>query len=335
MKFHNNFLATAALFALSASCTLASTFYLNPGANLDAPGAKTDTNTRTGELSFINLNPNATSIYTQIAGQTATVGKLTDGDVLNIVDNGVVHIGSFNNSTHTTDKFETSFEGFGDSWRLRVEYSVSGTAVVSGLGAGVQIDMTNIANQESFSVGGIIPSFDNTGRFNIYIDDIGDNDVPELSNQKVLQLNLDPYTALTPANLELKGTVDYAWLAGSGYSAAQTSAIENFFRLTNGTSFYENWANNKPVTWKLQTNTEPNLIPRNNVAPNGNVGKSNVKSGLNQDVSCAINTFCRTTSLNMDIQFDVPEPELALMLGLGILGLGFTSAKRHKTTSAV
>lgn len=326
MKLHPNLLATAMLFALGTSGTFASTFYINPGADLDTPGANTDLDTNTGLFSFMNFNPNATSVYTQQVNNTATAGYLSDGDILDFVDSGIVNVGSFNDEIGTTDKFATSFEGFGDTWRLRVEYSVSGTAVVDILGA--PIDMTNVSNQQVFAPGtGLIPSFNGTGTFNVYIDDFGASDVPYLSNQKVLQLNLSPYTAITPGNLELKGTVDYSWLASAMYTPDQTTAIENFFNLSNGTSFFENWANNNPVTWQIQTNVEPNLIPRNNVAPNGNVGKSNVKAGLNQNVSCAIGTFCRTTSLNMDVEF-VPEPEMMLMLGLGLLGLA--AAKRHQ-----
>lgn len=333
MKFQSKLLATAALFAVSASCAYASTFYLNPGADLDSAGAVTDADTKTGNFSFMNFNPNATSVYTQrsvASGYTAATGMLTNGDVIDFIDTGIVNVGSFNDSFGTTDKFMTSFEGFGDSWQLRVEYSVSGSSVVSGLAA--PVDMTNVADHETFALGtGLIPTFDSSGRFNIFISDIGADDVPELSNQKVLQLNVNQNANITPGNLELAGTVDYSWLASSGYTAPQITAIENFFNLTDGTSFYESWANSIPVTWQIQTNVEPNLIPRNNVAPNGSVGKSNVKDGLNPNVACAAGTFCRTTSLNMDVEF-VPEPEMILMLGLGMIGLGYVN-KNRKTRS--
>lgn len=350
MKFQHKILASAAIFALSASWASADQFFLDPGVDLDgSSSALQDPDTQTGLLSFMNFNPNATSVYTERASGTGlnndTDGLLKNGETLDFVDIGSVNVGSFNDLFGTTDKFATSFEGFNDNWQLRVDYAIGGSATYSG----ATLNMRNISNGQTFAANtGLSPTFNNLGTFNVYLVDIGVPDVPDLGESsiplpslgtKVLQMNVNgSATQLAPGNLELSGEVDYGWLATSGYSAATQSAIESFFKLANGTSFYDSWANNKPVTWEVQTNVEPNLIPRNNVAPNGttaNRGKSNVKPGLGV-VDCAAGTFCRTTSLNMDVEFaaPVPEPEVTLMIGLGMLGLGFGAATRRKSKSA-
>lgn len=348
MKFQHKILASAAIFALSASWASAHQFFLDPGVDLDgSSSALQDPDTQTGLFTFMNFKPNATSVYTERASGTGlnndTDGLLKNGETLDFVDIGSVNIGSFNDVFGTTDKFATSFEGFNDNWQLRIDYAIGGSATYSG----ATLNMRNITNGQTFAANaGLFPTFNNQGKFNVYLVDIGSDDVPNLGTPtnpgtKLLQMNVNGSASqLAPGNLELSGEVDYTWLASSGYNAATKSAIENFFKLANGTSFYQSWANNKPVTWEVQTNIEPNLIPRNNVAPNGttaNRGKSNVKPGLS-NVNCAAGTFCRTTSLNMNVDFSapVPEPEVTLMIGLGMLGLGlgFGAATRRKSKSA-
>jgi hypothetical protein len=357
MNLRLKIMATAVIAALSATNAYAipataDGFLLNPGYDGDTPlaflGFANDLNTvtsTTNPAKFVNFNANATSIYIQPVATTATPGFLTNGDILTFRDKiqTPIVISSLNSAGGPLSPFVDSLEGFNTTWQLKVDYDIQGTATVAVPAGDQPINMTTtlpllggVPDGTVFPTPntGLVPSFTPiTSIISLYINNpVGA--VPDLvSGQKILEMKLISGGFLI-GNLELTGQVDYSWLAGSGYTAAQMTAIKNFFTFaSDGKSFYDLWALDPSAahifapTWQVNTNVEPNLIPRQDTLG------SNTKPGLTPG-ACPDTTpdsFCRTTSLNVDIAFQraVPEPDTILMLGIGMMGLGFSIAKRH------
>jgi hypothetical protein len=347
MKLQRKILATAVILAASATSAHAEPFKLNVGnidTSLAVTGLFADANTYAADgggaginaapASVVNFNPNATSVYTQPVATTKTAGWLNNGDILNFSDNGSVPISSFNNVLTTLQGTTSSMEGFGTTWGMRLDYTVNGNATVTAIAA--PINMATVANGQVFvPVGsGMVPTFTG-GTFKFFVEYLQPaanfwngflaTPFPNVANgAQVLELNVAGGTVAI-GNLTLDGEVDYT------NAGAWTPQQKNFFTFADGTTFYSQWLAGLAPTWAVNTNVEPNLVPRTGNAGGANFPAKGAPGFCPNDAT----HFCRSTLLNMDVGFEkatipVPEPDMMLMMGAGIMGLGFATAKRRR-----
>jgi hypothetical protein len=352
MKLSPYILAAVGL-ALASSGAQAVNVYANPGANLDF----IDADTITDNFLHVNYNPLATSVYTERSdgfGVNAADGLLKNGEILNFSDQGIINLSSLTyvdgmgNLQTLSGLSGDSTEGITTSWTLQLRYNISGYATAgftgyetfNSLGASTGTTTTSTINigPGGIPVGtrflaneGLVPVFQ-TGMFDYYLVDPS-NVVPDLATgDKVLELDLTNYVFSIP-NLELDGKADYSGAWFTGLSAAKQAAVKNFFSFANpvgGLSrFYDIWeAGVNNVSWQMNTNVTPNLIPRS-------AGNHNLPGGSNP--ACAAGTFCRSTTLNLDFQFNptavtVPEPGALSLMGVGLIGAFFSRRNSRKTS---
>jgi hypothetical protein len=351
MKLQHKILATATILAASVSTASAQAAFMMNVGNIDGaipaflglfadgnPYAADGNGTTIPGANGANLNPTATSVYTQQAG--ATQGLLLNGDILDFHDSGTNIINSFNNSLGQTLGNNTgSMEGYGTTWQLRVEYDVNGTATVVGQPA-AGINMNTVTTGQAFSPAtGLAPNFTG-GTLKFYVDYIqpGANfwngflstPFPNVADgTEVLELAVAG-GAPDIGVLKLNGTVDYT------NAGAWTDAAKNFFAFADGTSFYSLWDTAQAPTWSINTSVSDNLIPRV-----GTVGSNHVVGAPAGPCPNDPTSFCRSTQLNMSIAFetadpviDVPEPDMTLLMSVGIMVFGFANAKHRRKPSA-
>tara|TARA_R110001583_G_scaffold188249_1_gene350280 strand:- start:3008 stop:4057 length:1050 start_codon:yes stop_codon:yes gene_type:complete len=299
-------------------------------------GWTSDADSKTAAFLDLNTALNATSVYTAPGGTT-----LQNGDILSFTDTGSATVNVLNDGAGDLAQSTSSLEGFGTTtWNLEISYSISGIAQAS---IGADIDTTLLANGATFAAGeGLLPAFQ-SGTIDIFYNEVsGFSPLAGVidDGQQVLQLILTPGAVLGATNLELFGTVDFSWFdadmdgaadAGLLLTAAEEAAIKNLFNFVSPVggknSYYDIWLDGvtslPPVAnvfWDLNTNVEPNLIP----LAGGNTGSL-------ANPGCAAGKLCRTTNLNLDVEFSpVPEPSSVALLGLGLLGLGASVRRKRQ-----
>lgn len=355
MKLQHKILATATILAASVSTASAQAAFMMNVGNIDAslgitglfadgnPYAADGNGTTVPGANGANLNPTATSVYTQQAG--ATQGLLYNGNILDFHDTGTNTVGTFNNSLGQTlsssanSTSASSMEGYGTTWQLRVMYDVFGTAMVVGQPA-AGTNMNTVTTGQAFSPAtGLAPNFTG-GTIKFYVDYIqpGANfwngflstPFPNVADgTEVLELAVAG-GAPDIGVLKLNGTVDYT------NAGAWTDAAKNFFAFADGTSFYSLWVAGQAPTWSINTSVSDNLIPRV-----GTTGSNHVVGAPAGPCPNDPTSFCRSTQLNMSIAFetadpviDVPEPDMTLLMSVGIMVFGFANAKHRRKPSA-
>lgn len=157
----------------------------------------------------------------------------------------------------------------------------------------------------NYSIG--FPTFDAAG----YIDLFYTTDNTPANTEQVARL-LVGGGQVEPANVNMFGTLDYSWLATATDTGNTSADATTFFEssvASNGyTNFYDIWADvtTANVTWDFDfTVTDPN------------------KAYIGNATSAS-----RTTALNGQMSFGVPEPTSIVMLGLGLIGLAGAARSR-------
>lgn len=264
----------ASAITLTASLAQASAFTITVGGDFNSDGDAV-----TESLDALTAYVAAQSIYTD----SNTNGMVDPGEAVTDIGTGYI-TGSIPGG------FGTDAENLNSSWGLNLEYSATGTAIVSGP---------------------IIAANYTSGTVNVtYSDGV-------LSDLQVLALDITS-SMLVPGNFVISGLIDYSWYVPGGANDALIEAMFNFVDPIAGmTSFYDIWAANPmdPIEISFRYDTNVDLF---SVVPTADdcVG------------DFGADALCRSAELDGSVRFSVPEPASVALLGIGLLGLGGMARKK-------
>ena len=146
-----------------------------------------------------------------------------------------------------------------------------------------------------------------SGFFDAFFEDGASGD-----RTQVMRMNVES-SDLQAANLDLFGSLDY-----NGDWDHDSEFVQNFMvDAATGRTFYdiasEEGGSGIPISWRLDTNVDPPLPE------------------ADQLVQIDEATFVRQSELNSTVRYEVPEPGMLVLLGTGLLFLGFLATRRRQT----
>jgi hypothetical protein len=149
----------------------------------------------------------------------------------------------------------------------------------------------------------------NDGYFNVFYDDLV---TPAVDNTQVLRVNVTGSTLQT-ANLDIFGLVSFDW-DGDNVNDCTTAFCQNFWNFQTGSpsDWYSLAGSGVELSMQLDTNVNP---------PFPTLASLGVTNGGQN--------WVRQTTLDGSIRFSVPEPGTLALLGLGLMGLGFSARRKR------
>ena len=312
--------STSGVNAFGYSGTRATSFYSWAGAS----GSPLTGGSATGLV----VDTNKTSLMNSLGFATLTAGPLTavDGSAFNLPTQAVPPLNPstqmyYPNAISSGEKNIDTLNpwasgGFGDpqqtnnyasNWQLTYEYVLNGA-----IGAGC-------SNGD--------PICFNSGFFEVFY-----SDSTGVSNKKVLQVNVTG-SDVQPTNLYVLGEVDYSWLVGAD------TFVENFLvDVDSGDSFFDIWTNGGTgaIDFVLDSNVNPPVptFTDDVVATNDVGGLYSIPDGMGGSTTVG-QWAVRQTTLDGSAEFiTVPEPNIVMLLGSGLIGVGFATRKRKLASAA-
>lgn len=150
-----------------------------------------------------------------------------------------------------------------------------------------------------------------TGYFNLYYDDLA---TAANENEQVLRVNVTGST-LELLNLDVFGLVSFDW-DGDTVNDCTTAFCQNFWSFQTGSpnDWYSLVGTGVELTMRLDTNVNPPFptLASLGVTTDGQNGY-----------------WVRQTTLDGSVRFSVPEPGTLALLGLGLMGLGFSARRKR------
>jgi hypothetical protein len=150
-----------------------------------------------------------------------------------------------------------------------------------------------------------------TGYFNLYYDDLA---TAADENEQVLRVNVTG-SALQLLNLDVYGLVSFDWNSDN-VNDCTTAFCQNFWNFQTGSpsDWYSLVGTGVELTMALDTNVDPPFptLASLGVTTDGQNGY-----------------WVRQTTLDGSVQFSVPEPGTLALLGLGLMGLGFSARRKR------
>lgn len=292
MKFKKLVSALAVAAAFASGTASATPFYFFAPDSAAAVGG--DAGKQTATMTSFGISFSASSTYTD--SDNSYMGGdvrtfVTPGDAVTDVGSG--NVSSFLQANGSAFTGNSNLEGFGNDWGLTFDYT-------DLVGTVFAVDNSNPAGQ---GIGALYTS----GTINLYRSVLDEDNGNVLDEILVFSL-LVTSSGGTIGNAVINAAVDFT-------NTQDLDFAQGFF-FENGQNWYELWANGDPlpsisIAARIDTNVDPQLVP----TCDGN--------------ECA--TASRSNTLNGSVQFEVPEPGMLALLGLGLFGLGVS--RRFKKTA--
>ncbi|WP_018141237.1 PEP-CTERM sorting domain-containing protein [Thioalkalivibrio sp. ALJ7] len=307
---YKSLLLTAALGMAMASPALAGPFVIDVGNDFSGNGS-----TQTGAINTLGTSDTlATSFY---FGDPNVAGTQIVDTNINSVMSGL----GFSSGNFTAVDGESSVslafpDDVGDKNVVNLNFvsGVGGSNARNGFtsddwffdGTGWGLTFDYMIEGEVYDTGnGDLSIRYTSGYFDAFFEDGASGD-----RIQVMRMNVEG-SNLQAGNLDLLGRLvfDDTW--------ADSEFVQNFFvDVNSGRTFYdiasEEGGSGIPIHWRLDTNVDPPIPTADQLVQLGENGP-----------------LVRQTELNSTVRYEVPEPGMLILLGTGLLFLGFMATRRR------
>lgn len=309
---YKSLLLTAALGMAMASPALAGPFVIDVDNDFSGNGS-----TQTGAINTLGTSDTlATSFY---FGDPNTAGtQIVDTNIDSVMSGYGFSSGNFTAVDGSSSVSLAYPDDVGDKNVVNLNFisGVGGSNARNGFtsddwyfdGTGWGLTFDYLIEGEVYDTGGGDLSIRYTsGYFDAFFEDGASGD-----RIQVMRMNVEG-SNLQAGNLDLLGRLvfDDVW--------ADSEFVQNFFvDVNSGRTFYdiasEDDGSGIPIHWRLDTNVDPPIPTADQlVALNDGEGP-----------------LVRQTQLNSTVRYEVPEPGMLVLLGTGLLFLGFLATRRRQ-----